>query len=245
MSRRRIGLPGCCNKQAIPSSDSIKVQRFSEKRGFFYQHFDIGTRIQRGPGKLHGAFPQKPIRQTGSLLPSATDPGTGLALQSIAKKKPCWKRCISEFLAKFAPAGWLSCPATRRNSRQEYKATPKNDNNENHLQPLHPIRTIPGHQPLRHPIRTQGIRGGHEKQHPDAQRGNQSRTDTHGSNAGTVVYPVLPDIHLLAHQALVQDPQQHRSIPSEPIRTRSLRQRPQPELPAGQKEIRLQTLYII
>lgn len=30
-----------------------------------------------------------------------------------------------------------------------------------------------------------------------------------------------------------------------PIRTRSLRQRPQPELPADQREIRLQTLYII
>ena len=35
MSRRRIGLPGCCNKQAIPSSDSRKVLRFSEKKGFF------------------------------------------------------------------------------------------------------------------------------------------------------------------------------------------------------------------
>lgn len=48
MSRRRIGLPGCCNKQAIPSGDSIKVQRFSEKKGFFCQNIDIGTRIQRG-----------------------------------------------------------------------------------------------------------------------------------------------------------------------------------------------------
>lgn len=48
ISRRRIGLPGCCNKQAVPSGDCIKVQRFSEKRGFFCQHIDIGTRIQRG-----------------------------------------------------------------------------------------------------------------------------------------------------------------------------------------------------
>lgn len=75
MSHRRIGLPGCCNKQAIPSGDSIKIQRFSEKRGFFYQHFDIGTRIQRGPESFTEHSHRNPCDRQAvfSLLPLALE----------------------------------------------------------------------------------------------------------------------------------------------------------------------------
>ena len=128
LSLRRIGLPVCSNKQAIPSVDCIKVQRFSEKIGFFCQHIDIGTRIQRGfPESFTEHSHRNPCDRQAvfSLLPLALE--RAWLFNPLQRKSLAGRDAFQSFwLNLHLPAGSVALPHAAihvKSTRQHQRTT--------------------------------------------------------------------------------------------------------------------------
>ena len=128
ISRRRIGLPGCCNKQAVQSGDCIKVQRFSEKKGFFCRNIDIGTRIQRGfPESFTEHSHRNPCDRQAvfSLLPLALE--RAWLFNPLQRKSLAGRDAFQSFwLNLHLPAGSVALPHAAihvKSTRQHQRTT--------------------------------------------------------------------------------------------------------------------------